>query len=230
MNFLVYQIKNVVNNKVYIGVTTGSIEKRFKEHLYEAKRGSRRCKLYNAIRKHGKENFIIEILCYCCSKEEMFNKEVEMIKELNSIENGYNMTEGGENPPTNLGKIRIKHSEWMKVNNPMFSDIARKNHEKVINSIKWRSKRKEVLKKTKTPEARRKQGISISGENNPNKRKEVADKKAKKYILLSPQGKEFQILNLNRFCKENNLNCANMILVAQGKRKQHKGWKCSYVN
>ena len=48
----VYCIENRINNKKYIGITTRSLQKRFKEH----------CKaesvIGKAIRKHKKENFI----------------------------------------------------------------------------------------------------------------------------------------------------------------------------
>jgi group I intron endonuclease len=59
----VYIIKNKVNDKVYIGKTNLSVEKRFKQHIRECKKS--RCEkrpLYAAMLKHGTDNFYIECL------------------------------------------------------------------------------------------------------------------------------------------------------------------------
>jgi hypothetical protein len=52
---------------------------------------------------------------------------------------------------------------------------------------------------------------------------------AKRWKVISPEGKEFTIVNLNHFCKENGLDQAAMQRVAIKKVKQHKGWKCFYA-
>lgn len=52
---------------------------------------------------------------------------------------------------------------------------------------------------------------------------------AKSFIVINPNGKEFKIKNITKFCKTKNLNCQCMAYVAQGKQKQHKGWKCKYL-
>ena len=55
----IYKITNKINNKVYIGQTINSLEKRFKQHLSEAKQG-KNCRLHSAIRKYGIDAFVIE--------------------------------------------------------------------------------------------------------------------------------------------------------------------------
>ena len=59
----IYQITNKINNKIYIGKTEFSIEKRFKEHCRDAfrERNEKR-PLYAAIRKYGVENFEISLI------------------------------------------------------------------------------------------------------------------------------------------------------------------------
>jgi hypothetical protein len=47
----------------------------------------------------------------------------------------------------------------------------------------------------------------------------------KKWIVISPEGDEFEIVNMAKFCRERGLNKAHMCAVAAGARKQHKGWK-----
>lgn len=61
----------------------------------------------------------------------------------------------------------------------------------------------------------------ICGEDHPN---------SNKYIVTKPNGDSFKITGISNFCKNNGLTSSAMILVAQGKRKHHKGWKCSYCS
>ena len=51
-----------------------------------------------------------------------------------------------------------------------------------------------------------------------------------KYKISSPEGIEFIIENLKKFCRENGLNPGAMTVVAQGKAKHHKEWKIVYIN
>jgi len=52
----------------------------------------------------------------------------------------------------------------------------------------------------------------------------------KTWKLTSPDGKIIFISNgLQKFSDENNLMRSKLILIAQGKRNHHKGWKCEYV-
>jgi len=97
---LIYKITNIINNKIYIGKTTKNLYERKKVHIRNAKIG-RRSILYSAIRKHGVENFIFEILekLETSSVEVLNERETYYIKLLNShYENGegYNMTFGGD--------------------------------------------------------------------------------------------------------------------------------------
>lgn len=59
----IYKITNIINGKVYIGQTSFSIEKRFKEHLQDSNKAhTEKRPLYDAIRKYGKDKFIIELI------------------------------------------------------------------------------------------------------------------------------------------------------------------------
>ena len=92
----VYLIKNTVNSKVYVGQTIrGSLETRFIEHCAKT---SGCLAMSNAIKKYGRDNFIIESVFRSDSLEELNKKEQELIKELNTLSpNGYNLRIGGEN-------------------------------------------------------------------------------------------------------------------------------------
>lgn len=93
----IYKIINDVNNKLYIGKTEFSIEKRFKEHCQDAlKRRNEKRPLYSAMRKYGFEHFHIELIEETDVPEE---REKYWIKFFGTYENGYNATRGGDGKP-----------------------------------------------------------------------------------------------------------------------------------
>jgi len=51
----------------------------------------------------------------------------------------------------------------------------------------------------------------------------------KDYIVTPPGGPERAVRNLRRYCQENRLGSANMVLVAQGVAVHHRGWLCRYA-
>jgi group I intron endonuclease len=90
----IYQIKNKINDKIYIGKTQFDIEKRFKEHCRDAFKD--RCEkrpLYAAMQKYGIENFEISILEETDNPED---REIYWIEQKRSFKNGYNATIGGD--------------------------------------------------------------------------------------------------------------------------------------
>lgn len=86
----VYCIENRINNKKYIGITTRSLQKRFKEHCKAESVVGR------AIRKHKKENFIYYELERASTKQELFELEKYYIAKYKTFKNGYNSTIGGD--------------------------------------------------------------------------------------------------------------------------------------
>jgi group I intron endonuclease len=91
----IYKIINGVNNKVYIGCTVTSLEKRYYEHLYRCFKTDYKSKLYNSIKKYGEENFTIELIEEC-DIDKIYEIEKKYIVEYDSFKNGLNSTLGGE--------------------------------------------------------------------------------------------------------------------------------------
>lgn len=87
MQYLIYKIINDINNKIYIGQTTESLERRFARHCgYQLNDDTY---FHRAIKKYGKEHFKIHLICECCSQEELDKKEFECISSY-PIEQLYN--------------------------------------------------------------------------------------------------------------------------------------------
>ena len=89
----IYKITNIQNNKVYIGQTIRPIEQRFKRHLSDALNNILDTHFARAIRKYGKENFIIEQIDEAQTQDELNQKEQYWIKYYNSVNEGYNETD-----------------------------------------------------------------------------------------------------------------------------------------
>ena len=98
----IYKIVNDINGKIYIGKTSSTIEKRFKEHCNDSKK--ERCEkrpLYDAMNKYGVENFTVEKVEEVENDEIASEREIYWINKLRTYIgfndcNGYNATLGGD--------------------------------------------------------------------------------------------------------------------------------------
>jgi group I intron endonuclease len=105
----IYKITNKITKKCYIGETKEKDpEERYKRHLRTIRRGKGCPALRDAMKKHGEENFVFEVLIICFDEDRMAH-EKEYIKKYNSmVPNGYNILEGGRGGAGFKGK---KHTE-----------------------------------------------------------------------------------------------------------------------
>lgn len=88
---IIYRILNVLNGKKYIGQTIQPLKTRWQSHIKDCQKGKDYI-LYRAMRKHGIENFKIEIIDRAKDKAELNKKEGDWIlkEKTMSYENGYN--------------------------------------------------------------------------------------------------------------------------------------------
>lgn len=98
--YYIYKITNKINNKIYIGFTSKTLEERFKEHVHKSNKNSKeKTYFHKAIKKYGKENFIIEVVDTSTDENYCLNVlEHYYINLYNSRDNtiGYNIGVGGE--------------------------------------------------------------------------------------------------------------------------------------
>lgn len=87
----IYQIRNLVNNKIYIG-SSENFYLRYRSHFYELdKNNHRNDKLQRAYNKYGKNNFIFEVIEHTKNKGKLLEREQYWIDKLNVVKNGYNI-------------------------------------------------------------------------------------------------------------------------------------------
>ena len=134
---IIYKITNIKNNKVYIGQTIRPIEQRFHRHLNDALNNILDTHFARAIRKYGKDSFIIEEIDTAQSQDELNQKEQYWIRYYNSVKDGYNETDAISKCGGNTYQSKTK--EEMEVikdkirqtkigaNNPMARKIKRIN-------------------------------------------------------------------------------------------------------
>ena len=171
----IYCIKSLLCDKMYIGQTIRKVEYRIKEHFnlekLEKETRKKSVKLFNAMKKYGKENFIWGIVDVCYDNQEKLNEmENYYINKYDTIENGYNLREGGANGSLNeetKTKISLaikgrKATEEEKVHKSvatkkmweeMPEDVRNKRISKLNETrklIKNRSKSLETIEKIRT--------------------------------------------------------------------------------
>jgi len=124
--FYIYQIKNLVNGKSYIGKTEKNPFVRWMKHISNCENG-RVNRLYSAMRKYGLSAFLIEIVDTATSKKELNDLEKVWIflMDSNNPDYGYNMTEGGDGGDTFSGlKRSLETIEKMKESSNRRRDVS----------------------------------------------------------------------------------------------------------
>ncbi len=95
MHGLIYKATSK-SGKVYIGLTSRTLEYRRKSHLFESTKNSR-THFHRAIRKYGADHFKWEIVRDgFTTKESLECAEIFYISLYNTYYDGYNMTRGGK--------------------------------------------------------------------------------------------------------------------------------------
>lgn len=108
----------IEDGRCYVGQTIQSLKRRMYEHKSKSKYNKNH--FQNAINKYGFDKFKWEILEYCSSLEELNISEKKWIKIFNSIENGFNIAEGGGNGPMKESTKEILSKQRVGQNNPNY--------------------------------------------------------------------------------------------------------------
>lgn len=167
---IIYKATNLINGKVYIGQTIGTLKYRQTQHLWGAKSGSN-YHFHNALLKYGVDNFKWEVLCCCFAIDGLNEMEVYFIALYDSMKNGYNLQSGG---------LNYRASEETKAkmsNNNARAMLGRKVPEETKEKMR-------IAKQKMSKETKRKLGKAISeaqrGEKNHNYGKHPSEETKKK--------------------------------------------------
>lgn len=219
----IYIIKNIKNNKTYIGQTL-NLTQRLKKHKYLLLKGRHHNKiLQNSFLKYGIENFIFESIYEINIKNQtkleikniLNKKEIEFIIQFNSFEKGYNLNSGGNSfVVSEITKLKLKKShQGLKPSKKCIdkaasirkgTHLSNETKNKISFSLKNKKKNYSVWNKgkfgykTKPASDERKNKIKISqlGNKNHNFGKKTSDS-VKEKIRKSNQGELCYLSKLN---------------------------------
>ena len=219
--YTVYQHKNKINGKVYIGITSQKPEQRW---------GSQGCNykssphFYSAIQKYGWDNFEHNILFTELTKEQACLKEQELIKEYNSMnrEFGYNSTSGGDIFTMNE-ETKQKISQAMMGNqNNLGHPCSEEKKKKISNAQKGREFTEEH--KQKLSEAAKNRHVPCSEE----KKQILKEKSHKKPVYCEELDKIFE--SVQECGRQLGIPATNISKLCNGRGKTLKGYHLRYYN
>ena len=162
----IYQAINSKTRKPYVGQTVSGrwgenqepVEARWNEECTEAERKYKNQdtlrEVEEAIIKYGRENFKLEEIDTAENQKELDDKETYWIKELDSMENGYNANEGGSHGRWSEAARARLEDKWQEDEYRTKQEKERRERGK---NPKWREKMREVGKDlAKDPKWRKK--------------------------------------------------------------------------
>jgi group I intron endonuclease len=220
--YTVYQHKNKINGKVYIGITSRIPEDRWGVDGCNYRSSPH---FYSAIQKYGWDNFEHNILFDNLTKEQACIKEQELIKYFNSMDRefGYNSTSGGETFVLNEDTRKKQSIAMLGNKNGAGHPCSEEKKTKISQAQKGRQLTKEH--KEKLSVAATKRHISCSEEkkeklskNYPNKKKVYCEELDRVFDSVQQCGKELGIpaTNISKLCN--------------GRGKTLKGYHFKYYN
>ena len=146
---------------------------------------------------------------------------------------------GGTDDPSNLVELTVK--EHASAHKKLYEQYGRWQDKMAYESLLKLKPRHKITKEIQRQTGLMSRGRKLSEQARKNisngmkglVRSETTKIKtsntlAKEWIVTNPYGNELLVKNLYTYCKKNGLCSGNMSRVAQGKLKQHKGYKVRY--
>lgn len=145
----VYQIRNLQNNKVYIG-STNCFNRRKDEHFTNLRNNHHvNPHLQYAFNKYGEENFIFEILEHVDEEDNLIKREQFWFDVINPCNEsvGYNIL----NEATDVKRVPISEETKIKISNSRKGTPA---WNKGLKCPQWSGEKHGMYGKTHTPEVK----------------------------------------------------------------------------
>lgn len=205
----IYKIINDINDKVYVGQTSRTIEERFAEHIHAAFHGSEYA-IHRAIRKYGVEHFHLELIEETDALEE---RERYWIRQYDSYHSGYNLTLGGE------GTVHIDNQIVLDI----FTQTQTETDTAMILGIDIHSVRS--ILKSNDIELPKQQAVNVEKNGKPVLQLTMDGK----YISEYPSAKS-AAKALGKIYKDGKGAAAHIFDVCRGKRKSAYGYIWKFKN
>jgi len=207
---IIYSIHNLTSGKKYIGQTVEKMQRRVVRHF----RTVNETKISRAIQKYSKYDFVYGIVEEVEDKNFLDVREQYWIKFYDTVENGFNIKEGGK---CARGFKQSQSSIEKRKQKLIRKSLTEEHKQKLSKAHKGKILSKETVDKM----------IAYrTGRNLTESCKEKISKSHSKntYKLKSLDGIIFIVKNLSKFCKENNLQQSAFVMIMNGERKHHKNW------
>ena len=220
---IIYKSTNKITEKIYIGQTTHTLDKRIKNHIKESKIESNR-PFMTSIKNYGIGNFVFEIIDSADNLNELNDKEIYWIDFYNSVSpNGYNVTGGGQ------GKKMISTNE-----------LSRRISKGLQNSEKWQ--------KTKNSEEYKKKflGRNKGKKFTPEHKEKIWEKNkerilkfnkstSKEWIVVDKENNIIRMTGKEEYFEKLGMDTGDVSrmskILSQGKnRKRYNGYYCFIDN
>lgn len=154
----IYQIKNLITEKVYVGSAV-NIDRRWYNHKSLLSNNKNKLpKLQNSVNKHGLESFIFEIIEEC-PKEILIEREQYWIDYLDSYNKGYNSRPIANN---NLGMVFSKETREKISKSHIGKHVSDESKKKMSDYWKNYYKTNTIYNKGKTQETSKETREKIS--------------------------------------------------------------------
>lgn len=169
--YIVYIHRNMVNQKMYVGMTSRRAKQRWKRgNGYKLQP-----EFYREIEEYGWDNFEHVVIAENLTKEQAGALERELIEEFNSADSvyGYNIALGGEGAESFSDEYKKRLSEAQK---RRYEDDSVRERQRSI-----------LAKYCHSAEADAKRGATLKKRyENPNERKKISDS-VKQYYIDHPE-------------------------------------------
>lgn len=207
---IIYCIHNLTTGKKYIGQTIEKLQRRVLRHF----RTINETKISRAIQKYSKYDFVYGIIEEVGNRNLLDEREKYWIQYYNSVDNGFNIKEGGK---CSRGFKQSQDSIEKRRQKLLGKTLSEEHKQKISKAHKGKVLSKETVNKM----------IAYrTGRNLTESCKEKISQSHSKntYELTNKDGTTLTIKNLSKFCKENNLSQSYFSRMIRGERKTYKGW------
>ena len=171
-----------------------------------------------------KSNLSREILEYCDDDKELIEKETLLIEQNISNPLCMNWNDKGVGWSSRFNPSKLNPSRFAGDKNPMKNEKVRKKASDSIKKGYAEGRIHPLLGKNHSQETIDKIKKSKKGQRPSEKAIQ------KSWKIITPEGEEVIITNLRQYSLEKGLDPGNMMHVARGRQKQHKGYKVSKLS